>query len=1037
MAELIPTNRKSFAAAPVFENRSQLVGPVTLPSQVSSQHMQASSSRRSQRGTEFNNGGVCLESVSDFYALPCSEGIACLGRTSSDVRKLYLHAQVSAWSEQEQAEECGGFSGAARLAHCTITFFPQGETMHCPSCSSVVPDTSRYCLSCGKVLPSSEMETMAATSSPPAKSDSKPAFPSEAHSSGGLSRQGSISQSTGRFTAGTVFAERYRIIGLLGKGGMGEVYRADDLTLDQPVALKFLPDKVAADPERLERFYSEVRVARQVSHPNVCRIYDIGQMLGQHFISMEYVDGEDLASLLRRIGRLPQDKALEIARQICAGLAAAHERGVLHRDLKPANIMIDGQGKARLADFGLARAAEDVRDTNLIEGTPAYMAPEQFSGKAATIKSDLYSLGLVLYELFTGKAAFKSASVAELSRQHRESNPTNPSVLIPDMDPMVERVILRCLEKDPAARPASALSVSAALPGGDPLAAALAAGETPSPEMVAAAGDEGALNPAFAWAGLGYILLAMLGILLFAGRTSILNWVSLAKSPDALVDRSKDLIKKLGYDEAPRDTAYGFQETDFLGQLGRAADRLNQLKTGEPPGAVFWYRQGPEYLTNSSFYAAGVTKPNEPRLDRPGMLRVELDADGRLVSLDAVPAPTDTGAGASPDWSALFAEAGFDPAKFKSASPIVNPPVYADARAAWEGVYPRRSDMQIHIEAATLHGKPVYFHIFQPWNRPSHKEAGQSDARQKITLVFVLILLVGVLAATCLLAWRNLKLNRGDRRGAFRISFCLFVVEATARILEAHLVGDLNEMIGLLWLILSRALLFGALVWVGYLALEPHIRRLWPHTIISWSRLLVGNLRDPRIGRDILVGGIFGISLPLLEEFVYLAATRFGIATDPALASLSAINRALGLRYFVGALATHVTSAVSGAVYLFLFLFLLRLLLRKDWLAVPVFVIVMVADNSLGKTNPYLSVFYALIVFPSLIFLLRKFGLFAVMAFMIFGNLPSAFPITTDFSLWYSNIAALNLLSLAGLAIYAFRIALAGKPAFAFDLLKE
>ena len=163
---------------------------------------------------------------------------------------------------------------------------------------------------------------------------------------------------TGGFTPGTVLAERYRIIGLLGRGGMGEVYRADDLKLGQPVALKFLPRHLASDKDRLERFYAEVRIARQVSHPNVCRVYDIGEIDGQQFLSMEYVDGEDLASLLKRIGRLPPDKALEISRELCAGLAAAHDRGVLHRDLKPANVMIDGRGRARITDFGLAVAAE-------------------------------------------------------------------------------------------------------------------------------------------------------------------------------------------------------------------------------------------------------------------------------------------------------------------------------------------------------------------------------------------------------------------------------------------------------------------------------------------------------------------------------------------------------------------------------------------------------------------------------------------------------------------------------------------------------
>src|SRR5437762_37503 len=160
--------------------------------------------------------------------------------------------------------------------------------------------------------------------------------------------------SVSRFEPGTLFAGRFRIVALLGRGGMGEVYRADDLKLGQTVALKLLPDRVATDPGRLTQFHNEVRVARQVSHRNVCRTYDIGEADGRHFLSMEYVDGEDLASLLRRIGRFPQDRAIDVSRQICAGLGAAHERGVLHRDLKPSNIMIDGRADVRITDFGLA-----------------------------------------------------------------------------------------------------------------------------------------------------------------------------------------------------------------------------------------------------------------------------------------------------------------------------------------------------------------------------------------------------------------------------------------------------------------------------------------------------------------------------------------------------------------------------------------------------------------------------------------------------------------------------------------------------------
>ena len=158
-----------------------------------------------------------------------------------------------------------------------------------------------------------------------------------------------------RFAPGAIIAGRYRLVALLGRGGMGEVYRADDLTLDQPVALKFLPERRRGRPDsRLAQFHNELRIARQVSHKNVCRLYDLGDADGRRFLTMEYVDGEDLASLLRRIGRIPQDKAIELARQLCAGVAAAHERGVLHRDLKPANVMIDGDGNVRITDFGIA-----------------------------------------------------------------------------------------------------------------------------------------------------------------------------------------------------------------------------------------------------------------------------------------------------------------------------------------------------------------------------------------------------------------------------------------------------------------------------------------------------------------------------------------------------------------------------------------------------------------------------------------------------------------------------------------------------------
>src|SRR5690242_17807131 len=358
-----------------------------------------------------------------------------------------------------------------------------------------------------------------------------------------------------RFLPGAILAGRYRIIALLGRGGMGEVYRADDLTLGQQVALKFLPESLAGNPDSVARFRNEVRVARQVSHPNVCRVYDVGEIDGHFFLSMEYVDGEDLASLLRRIGRLPADKAIEIGRRLCAGVAAAHERGVLHRDLKPGNVMLDGNGDVRITDFGIATAAADVGAD--VAGTPQYMAPELLAGKPASIKSDLYALGLILFEVFTGKRLFDGKTLAELRQMHETPTLTTPSAIVRDLDPAIERAILRCLEKDPEKRPASALTVAASLPGSDALAAALAAGETPSPELLLAAGESEAMPVRRALAlAVGCIAL-VLGALVPMTRGSVANVASMPVPRDVLADRAAQLLRKLGYTEPVVDHGLG------------------------------------------------------------------------------------------------------------------------------------------------------------------------------------------------------------------------------------------------------------------------------------------------------------------------------------------------------------------------------------------------------------------------------------------------------------------------------------------------
>jgi serine/threonine protein kinase len=311
----------------------------------------------------------------------------------------------------------------------------------CPRCEAEVPPGDRFCGQCGAPAQSSTEASTIALPHGAAARLSPTSTPEE-----------------GRFPPGTILSHRYRVSARLGKGGMGEVYRATDLLLGQSVALKFLPDALNGSQAALERLRSEVRLARQISHPNVCRVYDIGEAGGQMFLTMEYIDGEDLASLLRRIGRLPSPKALEIARRLCAGLAAAHEEGVLHRDLKPGNVMIDGRGQVLITDFGLAGTAGEISRSDVRSGTPAYMAPEQLAGVEVTQRSDLYALGLLLFELFAGEPPYPPADREQLKKL-RHARPPALADLIADIDPALDRVVARCLDPIPTSRPQSALAV--------------------------------------------------------------------------------------------------------------------------------------------------------------------------------------------------------------------------------------------------------------------------------------------------------------------------------------------------------------------------------------------------------------------------------------------------------------------------------------------------------------------------------------------------------------------------------------------------
>jgi len=843
--------------------------------------------------------------------------------------------------------------------------------------------------------------------------------------------------SEGRFLPGRLIASRYRIIALLGKGGMGEVYRADDLTLGQAVALKFLPDTAASDEGLLERFRNEVRIARRVSHPNVCRVYDVGDVEGQPFFTMEYVDGEDLASLLRRIGRLPPDKAVEMARQLCAGLAAAHAKGVLHRDLKPANIMLDGRGQVVITDFGLAGVADDIRGLEVRSGTPAYMAPEQLAGKEVSTRSDIYALGLVLYEIFTGKRAFADKVVGALNA-HSDRTPSRPTSVVKDLDPIIEKVILRCLEEDPTARPATALAVAAALPGGDPLAAALAAGETPSPQLVAASGEKEGLRPPVAAIILAAILLGLAFSVYYSIHYSAYDKMGLELTPEVLTQKAHEIISHLGYPGRPSDSGHGlFIDGDFQDSVeknDKPHPDWNAVIAARPSLLQYWYRQSPDDMIASDYrdnlLVPGILTENDPQPVLSGMINLELDPQGRLTYFQAIPeqkfdAKKDA-LGAQPaapfDWKILFDAAGLDPSKFQPAQSTWNSLAAADTRAAWTGTWPG-SSRPLRVEAASFQGKPVFFSLIGDWKKPNRMvDTKPKTFGEKLSRMVGLVLLLSALIGSGLLARRNYRHGRGDRKGALRLAITVFLLEMGLFLCLSHL-PTVGDAIGLAVIAISSGLFISGVIWTLYMAVEPWVRRHWPKTIISWSRLLAGGWSDPVVGRDILLGVALGVVWILVFQIRYGVMMHMG--ASPGIGSTDAL---MGGRVALGAWLRQWPQSIQATLVFFLLLLGLKVLLRKEWIAAIVFVAIFAVPRALTSTYMAVELPTQILVYSIALLIVLRFGLVPLAMAIFTIDMMAGVPFSADLSTWYMATSIPALLSVVVIAVWGFYHSLGGQP---------
>jgi len=795
-----------------------------------------------------------------------------------------------------------------------------------------------------------------------------------------------------KLTPGTVLGDRYRIVSLLGRGGMGEVYRADDLKLGQAVALKFLSRR--AGQEAL--LYDEVRLGRQVSHPNVCRLHDIAEVKGQLFITMEFVDGEDLASLLRRVGRLPPDRGLTIAREIGSGLAAAHDKGVIHRDLKPGNVMIDGRGRARITDFGLAMS-KDEEGRHVSAGTPAYMAPEQLSGAAASIQSDLYALGLTLYELFTGRRAFEVTSIPELIVRQRALDLTRPSSLVRDLDPAIERVISHCLEPDPDKRPRSASDVLMELPGADLLAAAIAAGETPSPEMVAAAAERGDLSVRMAWSALAAFAIVLFIYVLLTPRAMLYRRTPIAKAPPLLEERAREILEASGHNLIRADASYLF---------------LTKGASVETTRFRFLYRQSP--MPMRSLNLEQRIDHENPPLSISGMANVLLDSAGKLEELVVVPARVEArpAVGRPVDWSKWLAMTGL-PDDLREDAPRWSAPVDSDEKAAW-----RSTDGNVRVEAAAYHGRPVWFAVIRPWEEPRSMAPPAPASSALSDLAFFGALVIAWLGAG-LLGLRNLRRARVDRPGALRVALFVFLACEIALLLRAHHSGGLREF-AIVGKTIAYALTLGSATWFGYVAIEPLVRRRWPRMLIGWSRLLTGQFRDPMVGRDLLVGLISGILLQIVR-----ASGALVPGASPLLMPASTLAQ-------VSETAHWMFRGLAGATFLplaMLTVLLALLVVTRSLKAAMILSFLVLSAGALDSfTGPqWIRIPGAMFAGALALVVLFRFGLLALAASTFTSLLIMRLPITFDTSLWYFGRSLFGVLVLAALAIYGFVIALGGK----------
>jgi serine/threonine-protein kinase len=582
-----------------------------------------------------------------------------------------------------------------------------------------------------------------------------------------------------------------------------------------------------------------------------------------------------------------------------------------------------------------------------------------------------------------------------------------------DIDPAVEKVIRRCLDPDPAKRPANALAVAAALPGGDPLAMALAAGETPSPEMVAAAGTVEGMPRKWALVSLALVVVFLLVQIPVRQQRTAFFRAALDQPPEVLAHLSRAVAESFGYTRKPADSHIWLEHRwDLPSYLSTLPEprQWDEWYAAESP-IVSNYR---ESLSPLDAWPYGLVNRTNPTPLSAGMAGIVLDGNGDLRDFVAMP----YAAGSSPTQpETVFRAAGLELKGFTETTPEEAPTRPFDQRRAWRGPHPKIPNTELVVEAASWKGQITQASVTIVKPKTVSNAASGPTLLGRVRVGAIWTMQTFAALVVFLMAVRNLRLRRTDLHGALRVAAACFLLAGLAWAGALHpLASDalLNHALAAAgdWL-LSAAILF-----LVYLALEPEVRARWPHSIVTWNRVLAGRWRDPQVASDILIGAAVGVGMFTFFKLVFLLISRH---VEPVSFDVS-LRFALGTRQWIGGHASGLSDALRTGLMIFLCIFGMRQMLRRDALAAvaAALLFTMVQGEVIYAENWALMTLLYLLVYSALAFVLLRCGLVATIAAVFFADSGNAVLLGWDWTTWYAPYGVASLLLLIGIAVWAF-----------------